>query len=39
MTWLLNMAAAEIVPGVGHSMAHQQPGWVIRRVLDYLSSP
>lgn len=39
VTWLPNLAAAEIVPGVGHSMEHQQHGWVIRRVLDYLSRP
>lgn len=33
---LPNVVKAEIVPGVGHSMEHRQPGWVISRVTDYL---
>jgi pimeloyl-ACP methyl ester carboxylesterase len=33
---LPNVTAAEVVPGVGHSMEHRQPDWVINRVLEYL---
>ena len=33
---LPNVVAAELVPGVGHSMEHRQPDWVINRVIDYL---
>jgi pimeloyl-ACP methyl ester carboxylesterase len=33
---LSNLIAAEIVPGVGHSMVHQQPDWVIARVARFL---
>jgi pimeloyl-ACP methyl ester carboxylesterase len=33
---LPNMVIAEIVPGVGHSMIHRQPDWVISRVLNFL---
>jgi pimeloyl-ACP methyl ester carboxylesterase len=33
---LPNLITAEIVPGVGHSMEHRQPDWVISRVIDYL---
>jgi pimeloyl-ACP methyl ester carboxylesterase len=33
---LPNIVAAEIVPGVGHSMEHRQPDWVISRVIGYL---
>ena len=31
-----NVVIAEIVPGVGHSMIHRQPDWVISRVLNFL---
>lgn len=31
-----NVIAAEIVPGVGHTMVHQQPNWVVGRVLQFL---
>jgi pimeloyl-ACP methyl ester carboxylesterase len=34
---LPNLVIAEIVPGVGHSMIHQQPDWVTWRVLDFLA--
>ena len=33
---LPNLIAAEIVPGVGHSMIHNEPGWVIDRVARFL---
>jgi len=33
---LPNVIAAEIVPGVGHAMVHQQPDWVISRVAGFL---
>ena len=33
---LPNVVFAEIVPGVGHSMIHRQPDWVISRVLNFL---
>ena len=33
---LPNVVIAEIVPGVGHSMIHRQPDWVISRVLNFL---
>ena len=39
VTLLPNLAAAEIVPGDGHSMEHQQPDWVVSRVQDYLAKP
>ena len=32
---LPNVIAAEIVPGVGHSMVHPEPDWVIKRVVDF----
>jgi pimeloyl-ACP methyl ester carboxylesterase len=33
---LPNLVAAEIVPGVGHSMLHREPDWVIGRVIRFL---
>jgi pimeloyl-ACP methyl ester carboxylesterase len=33
---LPNVIAAEVVPGVGHSMIHGQPDWVIGRVAGFL---
>ncbi len=33
---LPNLVTAEIVPGVGHSMIHRQPDWVISRVLHFI---
>jgi pimeloyl-ACP methyl ester carboxylesterase len=33
---LPNVIAAEVVPGVGHSMIHGQPDWVIERVAGFL---
>jgi pimeloyl-ACP methyl ester carboxylesterase len=33
---LPNLVRAEVVPGVGHAMVHQQPDWVRRRVMDFL---
>jgi pimeloyl-ACP methyl ester carboxylesterase len=33
---LPNLVIAEIVPGVGHSMIHRQPDWVILRVLNFI---
>ncbi len=33
---LPNLVNAEIVPGVGHSMIHRQPDWVISRVLTFI---
>ena len=33
---LPNLIAAEVVPGVGHSMIHSQPDWVIGRVAGFL---
>jgi pimeloyl-ACP methyl ester carboxylesterase len=33
---LPNIISAEVVPGVGHAMEHQQPGWVSGRVLRFL---
>ena len=33
---LPNLIAAEVVPGVGHSMIHSQPDWVIGRVTSFL---
>lgn len=33
---LPNVVKTEIVPGVGHSMEHRQPDWVLSRVVDYL---
>lgn len=35
---LPQLAAAEMVPGVGHSMVHTQPDWVIKRVKDFLGA-
>lgn len=31
-----DVVRAEIVPGVGHSMEHRQPGWVTSRVTTFL---
>ena len=36
LTLLPNLIAAEIVPGVGHSMLHREPDWVIGRVARFL---
>jgi pimeloyl-ACP methyl ester carboxylesterase len=36
LSLLPNVIAAEIVPGVGHAMVHQQPDWVFGRVLNFL---
>jgi pimeloyl-ACP methyl ester carboxylesterase len=33
---LPHIVNAEIVPGVGHSMIHRQPDWVISRVLNFI---
>ena len=33
---LPNLIAAEVVPGVGHSMIHTEPDWVINRVVSFL---
>jgi pimeloyl-ACP methyl ester carboxylesterase len=33
---LPNLIAAEVVPGVGHSMIHRQPDWVTGRVAGFL---
>jgi hypothetical protein len=33
---LPNLIKAEIVPGVGHSMIHKEPDWVISRVVDFI---
>jgi pimeloyl-ACP methyl ester carboxylesterase len=33
---LPNVTRAELVPGVGHSMEHREPEWVINRISDYL---
>jgi pimeloyl-ACP methyl ester carboxylesterase len=33
---LPNVVIAEIVPGVGHSMIHRQPDWVISRIVNFL---
>lgn len=33
---LPNVITAEIVPGVGHMMAHRRPDWVIARVIGFL---
>ncbi len=33
---LPNVITAEIVPGVGHTMVHRQPDWVIGRVIGFL---
>ena len=33
---LPNLIAAEIVPGVGHSMIHTEPDWVTARVVRFL---
>jgi pimeloyl-ACP methyl ester carboxylesterase len=33
---LPNLVIAEVVSGVGHSMIHRQPDWVISRVLNFL---
>jgi pimeloyl-ACP methyl ester carboxylesterase len=33
---LPSVIAAEVVPGVGHSMIHRQPDWVIGRVAGFL---
>jgi pimeloyl-ACP methyl ester carboxylesterase len=35
---LPQLTAAEIVPGVGHSMVHAQPDWVIKRVRSFLGT-
>jgi pimeloyl-ACP methyl ester carboxylesterase len=35
---LPNLIRAEIVPGVGHSMIHRQPDWVISRVSSFLAN-
>ena len=35
---LPKLISAEIVPGVGHSMIHSEPGWVIDRVVRFLDS-
>jgi hypothetical protein len=32
---LPNLIGAEIVPGVGHSMIHTEPEWVIGRVVSF----
>jgi pimeloyl-ACP methyl ester carboxylesterase len=34
---LPNLIGAEIVPGVGHSMLHRRPDWVISRVSSFLA--
>jgi pimeloyl-ACP methyl ester carboxylesterase len=36
LSLLPNLVAAEIVPGVGHLMVHQQPDWVIARLTAFL---
>ncbi len=36
LSLLPNVIEAEIVPGVGHSMVHPEPNWVIQRVVDFL---
>jgi pimeloyl-ACP methyl ester carboxylesterase len=36
LSLLPNVIAAEIVPGVGHTMVHGQPDWVIARVISFL---
>jgi pimeloyl-ACP methyl ester carboxylesterase len=33
---LPNLMVAEVVPGVGHSMVHPRPDWVVARVLRFL---
>lgn len=38
LSLLPNMITAEIVPGVGHSMVHRQPDWVIARVTCFLET-
>lgn len=35
---LSELIAAEIVPGVGHSMEHRDPDWVIPRVMNFLDA-
>jgi hypothetical protein len=35
LSLLPNVIAAEIVPGVGHTMVHRQPDWVIARVISF----
>jgi len=34
---LPSVVKTEIVPGVGHSMEHRQPDWVLSRIVDYLA--
>jgi pimeloyl-ACP methyl ester carboxylesterase len=36
LKWLSSLIAAEVVPGVGHSMIHRQPDRVIGRVTSFL---
>lgn len=36
LSLLPNVITAEIVPGVGHTMVHRQPDWVIARVIGFL---
>lgn len=36
LSLLPNVIAAEIVPGVGHTMVHRQPGWVPARVAGFM---
>ena len=36
LSLLPNVISAEIVPGVGHLMIHEQPDWVIARVISFL---
>jgi pimeloyl-ACP methyl ester carboxylesterase len=38
LSLLPNVITAEIVPGVGHSMVHRQPDWVIARVIRFLET-
>lgn len=35
---LSELITAEIVPGVGHSMEHRDPDWVIPRVMNFLDA-
>jgi pimeloyl-ACP methyl ester carboxylesterase len=34
---LHNLVSAEVVPGVGHGMVHQDPTWVTNRVIRFLN--
>jgi pimeloyl-ACP methyl ester carboxylesterase len=36
LSLLPNVITAEIVPGVGHMMAHKRPDWVVARVFAFL---